>query len=187
MAQILEKQAEQQAKLEQTIAAQSEELNTLKSSLEQDKKTQLPTPEKTDSPSPLSLHMLSQDLKALQQGHWNHEQALRKLVPFRKEVQRKIKQERRVDEDAAIRENLLVDYEALTILIEDPEKRGDKEWQGCEDDLWALRDRVVRRLATFEACGKAQEEAKKQVEYNGKGSANEKSPPKIQGYRKGGW
>lgn len=40
------------------------------------------------------------------------------------------------------------------------EVRAIAQFSGTYDELWSLRDRVVRRLALFDSYGKALEEAK---------------------------
>lgn len=76
------------------------------------------------------------------------------------------RQEARIDE-AICKDVLHSYYQQLSTAIDNDESRAGS-FEGGTDEFWKLRDRCVRRLATFDDCDEASNEAKKRWEYNGR-------------------
>ena len=70
---------------------------------------------------------------------------------------KKAEQEQKID-DAATRDSLCIMYKQLSNDIYKSKRIGP--FEGNPDELWALRDRVVRRLALFDKYDAALQEAK---------------------------
>lgn len=82
------------------------------------------------------------------------------LDATKQDVALKAKQRQTID-NCPTRDTLHQMYHQLTRLIDVSPKDRAGPFVGDEDELWALRDRVVCRLALFELYGRAVQEAMK--------------------------
>lgn len=163
---ILETQDARQTKFEETIAKQAEQLKHLQARIDEDKQGQREAPEYNHSVSALEAEKLLEEMKEFATAAMQSQSSSSTANDFQARMENKIRQESLID-SAYMRETLLQHYAELSELIEDNSVEG-LEFAGTENELWALRDRVVRRLALFEPCGQALEEAKAEMEYNGR-------------------
>lgn len=170
MAQILETQAAAQVKLEQTIASQAEQLQHLQSRIDHDKQDLHRLSEHQGTASAAAeASNLSDKIRKLER----YVASAQKTSPrpdaadFQASIERKNRQEALID-NAISRQDLLQYYESLSAQLNDEYTDVASDFLGSDDELWSLRERVVRRLATFEACEKALDEAKTLMAYNGR-------------------
>ena len=84
----------------------------------------------------------------------------RDIEGVKQAARNKAKQEQKIDE-CSLRDGLYKMYHQLTKFINanKPHPYFNGPFQGSEEELWALRDRVVCRLALFELYGNALKEA----------------------------
>ncbi|EME50281.1 hypothetical protein DOTSEDRAFT_20650 [Dothistroma septosporum NZE10] len=83
---------------------------------------------------------------------------------FQARTERKSKQELHVDMTFS-RDELFQHYQELSELIQD--YRDDGNFQGTDDELWSLRERVITNIAILDQREKALEGIKEWMKYNG--------------------
>lgn len=168
MTQILELQIAKQAEFESTIAKQAKEIDALNFRVEEHEKRR--TSEPKESICPIDYRQLVARISELEKNPATSKSTQNSISVLQARMELNRRQRERID-NAVIREDLLSLYETLSDQIAGFHDVEDG-FKGKEDELWALRERVIRRLALFEKYGEVVAEAKAAMEYNGKGSVN---------------
>lgn len=166
--QILELQNSKQADFESAMAKQAERIDALQRRIDEDKKIQ--TSEPKESICPIDYRQLVARISALEKNPATSKSTQNAISALQARMELSRRQRERID-NAVIREDLLSFYAILSDQISGFHDFQDG-FKGNEDELWALRERVLRRLSSFTEHGEALAEAKAAMEYNGRGKGS---------------